>query len=108
MNDERYEETVGSSKEESMLKAMSLFYESLAEKERKIVRPDIDVKKTLATALIIVGLWFLGAAGTIVAYIRTESLFVLFFCIAALVILVALTLKKAMVLSVLLYQRLAP
>lgn len=108
MNDERFEETISSSKEESMLKAVSVLYEDLAANERKIKRPDIDVKKSLVKVLVILFIWILSIVGTAIAFLQMKSPIILVSCLAALAILVALTLKKATVLSVLLYQRLAP
>lgn len=108
MDVNRYDETVSTSRQESLLKALEIFYDSENESKKEIVRPDINVAACFAKVILFALCCMLGAASAVIVYIFTDSLLFAAACILLTIIFILFTLKKIIITMILLYQKLAP
>lgn len=106
----RDDETVSSSKEESLRKAMAIFEEEQRAEEFAVVRPQINGRRIIARSLLrlAVSALLAGAAYAAVRFAGVSpwvawAAWTLYF-----VVTVSLSAKKACIECVLLYQRYAP
>ena len=76
--------------------------------KESVSRPNIDVKKSVAAVSAILLFFLAGILLPFIVYSYTRSVTLLVLCILLLLIYFFVTLKKFMVLSILLYQRFAP
>ena len=105
--EDKYDVTVSSSKDESMLKAMEILLEELeTAKKNRIVRPEINTKAMMIKFFAwIFGIMVIGAAFYFIPFTRSISIY-----LAGIVLLISIVinLKRMVVSSVLLYQKYAP
>ncbi len=97
-----YDETVDTSKELSIQKAVAIFMDNMEADKPKVKRPDINPRKGIIQIIITIGLLCILCA---VSYLLNISL-LYSFAVAA--VIVILNIKRAIIWSILIYQKYAP
>ena len=107
----RYDETISTSREESVMRAMDIFAEELKKAEAsKIERPDVRVRPFLLRSLFWLAVFLLlGFAAIIVKQRTSLPMWIpLAFWLCLLLVCVLLHLKRILVELILIYQKFAP
>lgn len=107
MSVNKYDETISSSKNESLMKALAIFEEE-SENKKNIYRPNINITMSIAIVFGITIGFLIMPFLSIIAFKVFKNLLVIIWCIVFEMIFVIFTLKKFIVTLILIYQKIAP
>lgn len=108
MNNEKYDETISFSKQESLIKAIAIFDEEQKNKEQAIVRPNINSRKEIISIFLKTVVFILLLVTVFIISIIAKSIYFLIIGIIIAIVFLLATLKKSLISLILLYQKFAP
>lgn len=108
MNEKKYDETISPSKQASLIKAIEIFDEEQINKERIIIRPNINSKKEIISIFLKTVIFVLLILLIIRILIIANSIYLFAIGMIVMLFYLLLTLKKSLISLILLYQKHAP
>ncbi len=106
--DDRYSQTVSSSKEESILKALEILQKDMGITSATVERPQFNVKRTVILKLAFLIIYIALLLSSHFIYVKSGFKWAVLIGIAFVVMIMLVKLKLSIVGWILLYQRFAP
>lgn len=108
MSVDKYDETISESKQESLIKALTIFNEEESKNKKEVSRPNINLTISIANIFGITIGFLLIPFLSIIVFNAHKNLLIWIFCFVFEVTFVIFTSKKFIITLILIYQKVAP